>query len=169
MTIRLKPAVTRDGEVRLMLPAGRHLERDGWFVATDVFGGRKRLLELRVWTPADDGYRVIVLDGHGGEHGSINAQTLQAAEAALTRVAGAQRGYPKPEGRRLVSGGDRDWEIAAELERIDDEEILFVRVWLQQKQAFTVYAIDEARIVRAHAAAATYAKAAGELRDQILR
>ena len=49
MTVRLKAATTADGEVRLVLPEGRHLERGGWFVAADTINAEQRLLGLRVW------------------------------------------------------------------------------------------------------------------------
>jgi hypothetical protein len=72
--------------VRLVLPEGRHLERDGWYVAADVLAGAERLLALRVWTPDNAGFRVIVLDRNGAEHDSLRARTYEQAREAMASL-----------------------------------------------------------------------------------
>lgn len=152
MTVRLKPA-TANGHTRLVLPKGRHLEQDGWFVAADVDHAEQALLVLRVWTPANHGYRLLALDAEGGDHGSVRASRYE--EGVKTLGLGGQVAHTRAEGRRLVYGGDPAWEVAAEISFVGNEEVLFLRVWLQRKQRFSVYAIDPLGIVRAHAAAST--------------
>jgi hypothetical protein len=38
--------------------------------------------------------------------------------------------------------GDRDWEIAGEIHTIADEELLYLRIWVQARQRFVLYVID---------------------------
>lgn len=167
MPIRLK-AVTANGEVRLVLPEGRHLERDGWYVAADILTSSPRLLAMRIWTPANAGFRVIVLDEGGAEHDSLRAPTYKKAQAAMASLSGAPVSHPTIEGRRLVSGGDAAWELAGEVRLVDEEEILFVRVWVQAKQEFTVYAVDADRLVRGRDTAATNGKARNSIIEYLL-
>jgi hypothetical protein len=47
--------------------------------------------------------------------------------------------------------------------------VLFVRVWLQTKQEFVVYAIDSGRLVRGHGLAPTYRRVADAIADHIVR
>ena len=49
---------------------------------------------------------------------------------------------PEIDGRRLISGGDRDYEIAAEIHTRIGEPLLYARVWLQRKQRFVLYVIE---------------------------
>ncbi|MGB2711294.1 MAG: hypothetical protein WBC33_07240, partial [Conexibacter sp.] len=136
MPIRLAPEPTADG-VRLVLPVGRHLQSESWWVAAQVLHDK---LLLRVWTEANRRWRVIVLDRVGSEHGSILTATYEEGTTALG-VDGSTE-HVQVEGRRLVSGGDRDWELAAEVHTIADEPLLYLRVWIQARQRFVLYAID---------------------------
>jgi hypothetical protein len=52
------------------------------------------------------------------------------------------------DGRRLVSGGDRDWEIAGEIRTVADEELLYLRIWVQARQRFVLYVIDRIGAIR---------------------
>lgn len=169
MSVKLKAVVTAENDVRLALPDGRHLASGGWFVAADttIVDG-DRLLILRIWSPADDGCRVIVVDKDGGERESVRARTYKEALGALRSVDGASSQHTHVDGRRLVSGGDGEYEIAAEVHGINGEDLLLVRVWLHVKQRFTVYAIDHARVVRAHDAAATYRKTVDAITEHLL-
>src|SRR3954447_22630873 len=113
MSIRFK-AGTANGEVRLMLPEGRQLGRDGWYATANITTGTPRLLALRVWTPAAAGYRVITIDRDGTEYDSLRVSRYDDARTVMEGLSGSVT-YPHVEGRRLVSGGDELWEIAAEL------------------------------------------------------
>jgi len=157
MNVRLKPTVDEQDEIRLVLPQGRHLEEGRWYVAADIRNSGKRMIVVRIWSPGSGGYRVIVLDDKGGEHGSVRAPTYEEACSRLGVVGSAEHAHA--EGRRLVSAGDPDWEIAAEIRFVGNEEIMFIRIWLQAKQGFSVYAIDTRGVVRGHTVAATYKRA----------
>jgi hypothetical protein len=135
--VRLTAVPDESGDVRLVMPVGRHLESESWWVVGEIV---RRLLVLRVWLAASDGFRVIVLDGIGAEHGSLIKDTYRDA-TELLGVAGPAS-HTQIDGRRLVSGGDRDYEIAAEIHTRGGEQLLYVRVWLQAKQRFVLYVID---------------------------
>ena len=168
MPIRMQAVATDGGEIRLMLPAGRTLNRDGWYVTAEAQVGPPALLTLRAWTPDNEGFRVIRIDNRGAEYGSVRAESYKSALAALDSRDGGHVSYPRIEGRRLVSGGDRDWEIAAEVREVVDDELLFVRVWLQALQRVTVYAIDVERRVCGHATADTYRKASDAIVEHLV-
>ena len=139
MPIRLT-AVPDEGQVKLVPPVGRHLESRSWWVAAQVLKSR---LIVRVWMQYNDDFRVIVLDRDGSEDGSVMKLDYNQALTALgLPLNGTQ--HVSVEGRRLVSGGDRDWEIAAEIHTVGDEQYLYVRVWLHRKQRFVLYVIDRA-------------------------
>ena len=135
--VRFRAVPGQDGEVRLMMPVGRHLESESWWVVGELV---RELLVLRVWLAATNRFRVIVLDEIGAEIGSIIRQNYSDATNALG-VAGPAS-HTQVDGRRLVSGLDRLYEIAAEIHTRDDEPLLYVRVWLQRKQRFVLYVID---------------------------
>lgn len=136
-------AVPQDGDVRLVMPAGRHLESERWWVVGELV---RELLVLRVWLAATDGFRVIVLDNIGSELGSIVRDTYREATDVLG-VSGPAS-HTRIDGRRLVSGGDQDYEIAAEVHARAGEQLLYVRVWLQRKQRFVLYVIDAQGAIR---------------------
>jgi hypothetical protein len=142
MPVRLTPAPSDDG-VKLVMPVGRHLESAAWWVAAQVLGDK---LLLRIWMEANDHFRVIVLDRLGSEHGSALTLNYEDGAAALS-VAGSTE-HVQVDGRRLVSGGDRDWEIAAEIHSVADEQLLYLRVWIQARQRFVLYAVDRSGVIR---------------------
>lgn len=166
MGIRLKPATRANGEIVLALPAGRHLERGGWFVAADTINKGERLIALRVWPPHEDRARVIVLDRAGALHDTVRTRTYEEAKTVLPYLT-EDVGHALVDGRRLVSGGDADWEIAAEIHNLDGEEILLLRIWLQRSQAVAVWALDGDLVVRGHDVAGTYKRALSEITAQI--
>jgi hypothetical protein len=125
------------GGVRLVMPIGRHLESEQWWVVGEVV---RELLVLRVWLAASAHFRVIVLDRIGAEYGSVVHSIYRDAAEALG-VAGPAS-HTHIDGRRLVSGGDRDYEIAAEIHTRAGESLLYLRVWIQAKQRFVLYIID---------------------------
>jgi len=140
--VRLTAVPGESGDIRLVAPVGRHLESEGWWIVGEVV---RDLLVLRVWLASTDAFRVIVLDNIGAEHGSLVRTTYKDATETLG-VAGAAE-HTRIEGRRLVSGGDRDYEIAGEIHTRRGEQLLYVRVWLQLRQRFVLYVIDgEGRI-----------------------
>jgi hypothetical protein len=167
MSIRLSPAGTNGG-IRLVLPEGRHLERDGWHVAVDIVNGEPRLLAARVWAPTNSGYRIIVIDRFGSEYESRHVRAYEDAREEVGKITDGEFSHPRVDGRRLVSGGDPDWELAAEIEHLGQEEIIFVRFWLQATQEMDVYALDAAGVVRGHDLASTYRKAHDSIVDHIL-
>ena len=125
------------------MPVGRHLESESWWVVGEVVRG---LLVLRVWLAASVDFRVIVLDNIGSEHGTIIRMIYRDATAVLGVTGPAT--HTQIDGRRLVSGGDRDYEIAAEIHTRGGEQLLYVRVWLQRKQRFVLYVIDAQGAIR---------------------
>jgi hypothetical protein len=135
--VRLNAVPDQSGEVRLVMPVGRHLESEQWWVVGEVVS---TMLVLRVWLAATDCFRVIVLDRMGAELGSI--VKLNYGEATEALGVSGPSSHTQIDGRRLVSGGDRDYEIAAEVHTRGCEQLLYVRVWLQRKQRFVLYVID---------------------------
>ncbi len=135
--VRLAAASGEAGEVRLVMPVGRHAQSDTWWVVAELV---RDLLVLRVWLAASDGFRVIVLDSIGAEFGSIIRDTYREAVELLDVVGPASQ--TQVDGRRLVSGGDRHYEIAAEVHTRGGASLLYIRVWLQLKQRFVLYVID---------------------------
>ena len=71
-----------------------------------------------------------------------------------------------PEGRRLVSGGDRDFEIAAEVRTIEDEDYLFLRVWLQTIQKFRVTVLSAEGSIESTVVKPTYRAAIEAIYDE---
>jgi hypothetical protein len=135
--VRLTAVPDDSGEVRLVMPVGRHLESEKWWVVGEIV---RSLLVLRTWIAATDSFRVIVLDTIGAEHGSVVKSIYRDATEVLG-VAGPAT-HAHIDGRRLVSGGDRHYEIAAEIHTRAGEQLLYVRVRLQAKQRFVLYIID---------------------------
>jgi hypothetical protein len=72
-----------------------------------------------------------------------------------------------PEGRRLVSGGNKDFEIAAEVRTIDDEDYLFQRVWLQQIQKFRVTVLSREGSIESTVVKPTYREAVDAVYDEL--
>lgn len=142
MPIRLA-AVPKNGEVTLAMPVGRHLESAAWWVAAQVRGAT---LLIRVWIEANDNFRVIVLDRFGSELGSVMKLNYGEAVDALGVVGSTE--HVLVDGRRLVSGGDRDWELAGEIHTVDGEQLLYLRVWLHARQRFLLYVIDRNGAIR---------------------
>ncbi len=125
------------------MPVGRHLEPESWWVVGEVV---RALLVLRVWLAASVDFRVIVLDNIGSEHGTIIRKIYRDATAVLSVTGPAT--HTQIDGRRLVSGGDRDYETAAEIHTRGGEQLLYVRVWLQRKQRFVLYVLDAKGAIR---------------------
>src|SRR4051794_25604423 len=124
-------------DVQLVMPVGRHLESPHWWIAAQVLGQK---FIVRAWVAAHDGFRVIVLDRDGSELGSMLSKNYDTAIKALG-VSGPTN-HIQVEGRRLVSGGDKDWEVAAEIHNVADERLLYLRIWVQARQRFVLYVID---------------------------
>jgi hypothetical protein len=89
---------------------------------------------------------VIAIDRLGSELGSVLNRRYESAVKALGMAGTTQ--HVQVDGRRLVSGGDRDWEIAAEIHRIADEQLLYLRVCVQARQRFVLYVIDRGGTIR---------------------
>ncbi len=83
--------------------------------------------------------------------------------------------HMRPQGRRLVSGGDPEFEIAAEVRtfciREDGWEreatCVVARVWCQKVQKFVVLATTTSGHLIGHVRAGTYKQALSMLREQI--
>jgi hypothetical protein len=132
-----------DNGVKLVMPVGRHPESALWWVAAQV---HYQVLIIRVWLETSSSFRVVVLDRNGSEHGSILDAIYKDATKALGFAESTQ--HVQVDGSRLVSGGDRDWEMAAEIHTVADDELLFLRVWVHARQRFVLYVIDRHGVVR---------------------
>ncbi len=141
MPIRMN-ATTVGNDVQLVMPVGRHLESPDWWVAAQVLGTK---FIVRAWIAANDGFRVVVLDRAGSELGSMLSENYDTAIKALG--ASGPTKHIQVEGRRLVSGGDRDWEIAAEIHNVAEERLLYLRVWVQLRQRFVLYVLDRGGVI----------------------
>lgn len=83
--------------------------------------------------------------------------------------------HMRPEGRRLVSGGDPQFEVAADVRsfRVRDDEwerdvtCVVTRTWCQKPQAFVVTAVTTGGHLVGHARSTTYKNALSILREQI--
>lgn len=71
-----------------------------------------------------------------------------------------------PEGRRLVAGGDKDYEIAAEVRTIGEEDYLFLRVWLQAVQKFRVAVLSPDGAIESTVVKRTYREAIEAITDE---
>jgi hypothetical protein len=72
-----------------------------------------------------------------------------------------------PEGRRLVSGGDRDFEVAGEVHTIEGEDYLFLRVWLQVAQKFRVVVLDANGAIISTVMKRTYRAAVDDIYEEL--
>lgn len=84
--------------------------------------------------------------------------------------------HMKPDGRRLVSGGDPDFEVAGEIRdfqvKLDETtyrsmRCAVIRVWCQKRQRFVTHVISPYAKVIAESSKPTYKEALSDVRDQI--
>jgi hypothetical protein len=141
MPIRLTSLPTDEG-VKLATPVGRHLKSADWWVEA---GEHPDALLLAVWSMASKGVTVIAVDPNGSERGSMLTRTYDEAKNALG-FAGSTKPL-EPDGRRIVTSGNRNFELGAEIHSVADEELLYLRIWLQRRQRFVLYVIDREGVI----------------------
>jgi len=94
-----------------------------------------------------------VAEGMTPQCANISNMRQQVGDVVAFACLGADLGRVPSVSRRFFEpspgfGGDRDWEIAAEIHTIADERLLYLRVWLHARQRFVLYVVDREGVIR---------------------